>query len=122
VKFHKPIINHLSVIASLIMRNLETIDIGGAADLLKIHRDSVLELIDAGALPAARIGRVYVLMSKDVLDYIREQIDHQTAARLLAARGQNRLDSKRAVFLIDEADQKVSAALTDASAAPFRKM
>jgi excisionase family DNA binding protein len=71
------------------MQNLETIDIGGAADLLKIHRDSVLELIDAGALPAARIGRVYVLMTRDVLYYIRGQIDHQTAARLVAASGQS---------------------------------
>ena len=66
------------------MHNMETIDIAGAADLLKIHRDSVLELIDSGELPAARIGRVYVLMNRDVLDYIRDQIDHQTAARVAA--------------------------------------
>lgn len=61
-----------------------TVDINGAADLMKVHPKTILDLISAGALPAARVGRAYVLMTKDVLDHIQQQIINQTAERLVA--------------------------------------
>lgn len=60
----------------------QTVDVPGAAQLLKVHAKTVLALIDSGALPAARVGRAYVLLTRDVLAYIEDQIVAQTAARL----------------------------------------
>lgn len=62
--------------------NTITVDINGAADLLKVHPKTVLDLIGAGALPAAKIGRSYVLMTKDVVNYIEVQLVRQMAERM----------------------------------------
>lgn len=62
--------------------NTITVDIHGAADLLKVHPKTVLDLIGAGALPAAKIGRSYVLMTKDVVSYIEVQLVRQMAERM----------------------------------------
>jgi len=64
------------------MGTTSTVDIIGAADLMKVHPNTVLDLIHSGALPAARIGRAYVLLTQDVLDYIQQQIINQTAERM----------------------------------------
>ncbi|WP_313453272.1 helix-turn-helix domain-containing protein [Stutzerimonas nitrititolerans] len=63
--------------------NSTTVDIHGAADLLKVHSKTVLDLINTGVLPAARVGRAYVLLTKDVIDHIERQIINQTAERLV---------------------------------------
>jgi len=68
------------------MRTSETVGVSGAADLLQVHPKTVLDLINAGDIPAAKVGRAYVMMTRDVLDYIQGQIINQTADRL-AARG-----------------------------------
>ncbi len=59
-----------------------TVDVIGAADLMKVHTKTVLDLINNGVLPAARVGRAYVLMTKDVLAHIEQQIIAQTAERM----------------------------------------
>lgn len=59
-----------------------TVDVNGAAELMKIHPKSVLDLISSGVLPAARVGRAYVMLSRDVLAHIEEQIIQQTAQRM----------------------------------------
>lgn len=59
-----------------------TLDVPGAAGMLKIHPKTVLDLISAGALPAAKVGRSYVLLTSDVLRHLENQIVRQTAARL----------------------------------------
>ncbi|MEH3087678.1 MAG: helix-turn-helix domain-containing protein [Xylophilus ampelinus] len=59
-----------------------TLDVDDTAFLMKVHRQTVLDLIRGGALPAARIGRAYVLMSSDVLEYIQDAIFEQTADRM----------------------------------------
>lgn len=63
------------------MTNL-TVDIHGAAELMKIHPKTVLDKINAGELPAAKVGRAYVLLTKDVLNHIEQQIMRQTAERM----------------------------------------
>lgn len=60
----------------------KTTDIQGAAELMKMHPKTVLGLINSGVLPAARIGRAYVLMTKDVVAHVESEIINQTAARL----------------------------------------
>lgn len=53
-----------------------------AAGTLNVHPNTVARLIDSGELPAAKIGRSYVLLYKDVMDYIERLVIRQTAARL----------------------------------------
>jgi len=64
------------------MNNTHTVDLSGAADLLKVHQKTALDLIHAGAIPAAKVGRAYVMLRQDVLHYIENQILAQTAARM----------------------------------------
>lgn len=59
-----------------------TVDVPGAAALMKVHPETVLDKIASGELPAAKLGRSYVLRTKDVLDRIDAEIVRQTAARM----------------------------------------
>lgn len=67
------------------MYTCETVDINGAAELLKIHPKTVLDMIGTGELPAARVGRAYVMLRRDVLDHIQRKIISQTADKLVAS-------------------------------------
>ncbi len=59
-----------------------TVDVQGAADILKVHPKTVLSLIDAGALPAARVGRAYVMLTEDVINHVTQMISNQTFNRM----------------------------------------
>lgn len=59
-----------------------TIGVVAAADILHVHPNRVLELISAGAFPAGKVGRSWVMMTKDVLAYAEKLIIAQTAERL----------------------------------------
>jgi excisionase family DNA binding protein len=48
---------------------------------MNVHINTVLKLIDAGTLPAAKIGRAYVLLLVDVMQYIERLISTQTSQR-----------------------------------------
>jgi excisionase family DNA binding protein len=59
-----------------------TVDINGAADLMKVHPKTVADLIHAGAIPAAKVGRSWVMLTRDVIAHIENAISMQTAQRL----------------------------------------
>lgn len=59
-----------------------TVDVIGAADLMKVHPQTVLDKIGAGELRAAKMGRSYVLMTKDVLAAIEAEIARQMGERM----------------------------------------
>ena len=59
-----------------------TLDVSGAAELLKVHPETVKKMIHKGQLPAAQVGRAYVMMTKDVLEYIENAVIRDTAARM----------------------------------------
>jgi excisionase family DNA binding protein len=61
---------------------VSTCNVPEAASLLKIHENRVLKLIDRGDLPAAKIGRAWVMMERDVIAFAERQIAEQTACRL----------------------------------------
>lgn len=61
---------------------MTTCNITEAARLLKVHEETVAELIRQHKLPAAKIGRAWVMLERDVMDYIERQIQLQTAERL----------------------------------------
>ena len=56
-----------------------------AAETLKIHPHSMEKIIRAGHIPAGRVGRAYVLMTRDVLAYAERIIIDQTAGRINAS-------------------------------------
>jgi excisionase family DNA binding protein len=62
--------------------NHYTLDIHGAAAMMNIHPETVLDLISKGVLPAGKVGRAYVLLTKDVLAYVERVIAQQTAERM----------------------------------------
>lgn len=59
-----------------------TLDIHKAGAMMNIHPDTVLVLIGKGVLPAGKVGRAYVLLTRDVLAYVERIVAQQTAARL----------------------------------------
>ena len=59
-----------------------TVDLQGAAELMKVHPKTVADKIDAGELRAARVGRAWVMLTKDVLAVIEAEIVRQTAERM----------------------------------------
>lgn len=50
---------------------MRTYTVEEAAEMLKCSSDKVLELIHSDNLPAAKIGRAWVLIDVDVIEYIR---------------------------------------------------
>ena len=60
---------------------MSTLSVAQAAELMKVHKDTLLDMIHAGVIPAAKIGRSYVMLENDVMNYITSQIKTQTAQR-----------------------------------------
>lgn len=60
---------------------MSTLDLRGAAALMNVHPRTVEAMARDGRLPAAKIGRAYVLLQEDVMAFIARQIASQTAAR-----------------------------------------
>lgn len=53
-----------------------------AAAMLNVHTNTLAKLIESGELPAAKIGRSYVMLYKDVMQYIENMVVRQTAERM----------------------------------------
>jgi excisionase family DNA binding protein len=60
---------------------MTTLDLQGAAALMKIHPVTLGRMINDGKIPATRIGRAYVMLERDVLGYVEQQIAAQTARK-----------------------------------------
>ncbi len=69
---------------------MSTLNTTRAAELLCVHPNRILEMINDGRLPAARIGRAWVLMERDVMAYLEAQIVAQTSKRRLGEAGPRR--------------------------------
>lgn len=59
----------------------DTCSVEQAAALLHVHEKTLLDLIAKGHIPAATVGRAYVMLTKDVLAYLQMLITKQTAER-----------------------------------------
>lgn len=60
----------------------QTLSAQETASMLCVHENTVFKLIESGTLPAAKIGRSYVLLLKDVMQYVESQVSQQTAQRM----------------------------------------
>lgn len=78
---------------------MTTCNITEAARLLKVHEETVAEMIRECKLPAAKVGRAWVMLERDVLDYIEQQIRRQTAERLGRTSPQVTPDCQAAVLI-----------------------
>lgn len=59
-----------------------TMGLTQAAETLLIHPHSMEKLIRDGTIPAGKVGRAYVLMTRDVVAYAEKIVLAQTAERL----------------------------------------
>lgn len=84
---------------------MNTLNTTQAAEVLKVHPNTVESLINEGVIPAAKIGRAWVMMTEHVMKYLENQIIQQTAQRRgtpvagstkAAARGRSRAASSTA--------------------------
>ncbi|PPC95195.1 MAG: hypothetical protein CTY33_00115 [Methylotenera sp.] len=57
---------------------METLDLEAAAKLLYASESTVLELVGNGELPAAKIGRKWVFVDIDLIEYIRSKYTPKT--------------------------------------------
>lgn len=59
----------------------KTLNLEECAAFLKVHPNTVSDLAVTGELPGAKIGRAWVFVEDDVLDYLREQVRIQVERR-----------------------------------------
>ena len=59
----------------------KTLDIEECAALLKVNRTTALELAGKGIVPGAKIGRAWVFIEDDVLNYLRLEVERQAVER-----------------------------------------
>lgn len=63
------------------MNNHETLGISEVATLLHAENDTVMIYARSGKLPGTRIGRSWVFLRDDVLNFLRQQIATDTEER-----------------------------------------
>jgi excisionase family DNA binding protein len=59
----------------------KTFDIDECADFLKVDRNTALKLAQQGDLPGARIGRAWVFLEDDIVEYLRVRVRQQMTER-----------------------------------------
>ena len=72
-----------------------TLTVMAAADILNVHSSTVEKLIGSGVLPAAKVGRAWVIMTKDVLNYAEKLVIEQTTMRRGLELGTNKSPERR---------------------------
>lgn len=60
---------------------VKTYDVSEAADFLKVDRSTALELANSGLLPGAKVGRAWVFMEEELVNYLRDVTRKQTTER-----------------------------------------
>jgi excisionase family DNA binding protein len=70
---------------------MKTYDVHEAADFLKIDRSTALELASTGVLPGAKVGRAWVFMEDELVNYLRDITRKQTQERRAEVAAQDAL-------------------------------
>lgn len=60
----------------------DTLDLSEAAALLKVDAETARQLAANGTLYAAKIGRSWVFLRDDLIEYLRREVREQTRQRL----------------------------------------
>ena len=64
---------------------MKTLDIIECAEFLKIERTHALKLAGEGTLPGAKIGKAWVFLEEDLVEYLRMQVRMQQRQRAAEA-------------------------------------
>lgn len=60
---------------------MKTYDINETAEFLKVDRATALGLAGSGELPGAKVGRAWVFLESDLVDYLRDRVRRETTER-----------------------------------------
>lgn len=60
---------------------MKTLNLSEAAELLKVHENRVMEWAGRGVIPGAKLGRAWVFMEDDLVEFVRKEIGKQTSRR-----------------------------------------
>lgn len=71
---------------------MKTFDLVSGAEFLNLSVDTLGDLVGDGTIPAAKIGKRWVLTDESLETYLRDEIERQTNAR----RGQPIIGNRRA--------------------------
>ena len=61
---------------------MKTLNSEETARFLKVHIETVSRLAKTGQLPGAKIGRSWVFLEEDLIEYLREQVQVQQTMRV----------------------------------------
>lgn len=64
------------------MMSNETVRVAEAAQLMGVHPETVKEMCITGSMPAAKIGRAWVMLRRDIISFVERQVIIQTRRRL----------------------------------------
>ena len=73
---------------------MRTLDVEQCADFLKVDRSTILELAGRGELPGAKIGRAWVFLEDDIVEFLRSRVREQSRERLARAQITEELESR----------------------------
>lgn len=71
---------------------METLNTFEASELLKCSENYIRELAESGELRGAKIGKGWIFLRSDVLDYVRHQVDTQHDRRVKEAKTDEMLE------------------------------
>lgn len=60
---------------------MSTLGVEECAALLRVDKSTTLELAQSGELPGAKIGKAWVFIYEDVMNYLRMKVEQQVAER-----------------------------------------
>lgn len=93
---HKNISDNIAALIFAGERRMKTLDIDECAEFLKVDRTTALALAGKGDLPGAKIGRAWVFLEDDLVEYLRGRVRAQQRQRQIEADVQKGLDAAAA--------------------------
>lgn len=71
---------------------MKTLNVEECASFLHVNATTVAELAGSGLLPGAKIGRAWIFLEDDLIEYVRSEVKRQQSER------QRKVKSKSAHF------------------------
>lgn len=72
---------------------MNTLNLEETAKFLKVHTETISRLAKNGQLPGAKIGRAWVFLEEDLVEYLRDQIQAQQTMRAEESKVRDQTDS-----------------------------
>lgn len=76
---------------------VNTLNLEETARFLKVHTETVSRLAKTGQLPGAKIGRAWVFLEEDLIEYLHEQIQAQQTMRMEESEVRDLTDSPKSL-------------------------